>query len=70
MLYEELRQVAKDGDVMFLTVNKKDTLSRITSFFTRSKYTHAAFLFWFKDRLMVVESTTHGGLRIVTAALS
>ena len=68
MFYEELREKAKDGDIMFLTVNKKNILSRITSFFTRSKFTHAAFLFWYKDRLMVVESTTHGGMRIVTAS--
>lgn len=68
MTYDELRRVAKDGDIFFLTVDKKNTLSRLTSFFTGSKFTHAAFLFWFKERLMVVESTTHGGLRIVTAS--
>lgn len=68
MLYEELREKAKDGDIMFLTVDKKNILSRITSFFTKSKFTHAAFLFWYHNRLMVVESTTHGGMRIVTAS--
>lgn len=68
MTYEELRKIAKDGDIFFLTVDKKNFLSRTTSFFTKSKFTHAAFLFWYKDRLMVVESTTHGGMRIVTAS--
>ncbi len=66
--YDELRAVAMDGDIMFLTVNKKDFLSRLTSWFTKSPFTHAAFLFWYKGRLMVVESTTHGGIRIVQAS--
>lgn len=66
--YDELRSVARDGDVFFLHVDKKNVLSRTTSFFTKSPLTHAAFLFWYKDRLMVCESTTHGGSRIVTAS--
>lgn len=68
MTYDEIRAIAKDGDVIFLTVNKKDCLSRLTSWFTRSPYTHAAFVFWYKERLMIVESTTHGGSRIVQAS--
>ncbi len=69
MTYDELRSIAKDGDVIFLTVNKKDYLSRLTSWFTKSPYTHAAFVFWFKDRLMLIESTTHGGSRISFASV-
>lgn len=69
MKYEEIRNIAKDGDIIFLTVDKKNILSRITSWFTKSPYTHAAFLFWYKNRLMVSESTTHGGLRIVQASM-
>ena len=68
MTYDEIRGVAKDGDVIFLTVNKSDWMSRLTSWFTKSPYTHAAFVFWFKDRLMLIESTTHGGIRIVQAS--
>ncbi len=68
MNYQEIRSIAKDGDVIFLVVNKKDWMSRLTSFFTKSPYTHAAFVFWYKDRLMLVESTTHGGIRIVQAS--
>lgn len=68
LTYEELRLIAKDGDVFFLHVDKKNILSRITAFFTKSPLTHAAFLFWYKDRLMVCESTTHGGTRIATAS--
>lgn len=66
--YNEVRAMAMDGDIMFLTVNKKDYLSRLTSWFTKSQFTHAAFLFWYHNRLMVVESTTHGGIRIVQAS--
>jgi len=66
--YDEVRAMAMDGDIMFLTVNKKDYLSRLTSWFTKSPFTHAAFLFWYHGRLMVVESTTHGGIRIVQAS--
>lgn len=68
MNYTEIRKIAKDGDVIFLTVNKKDWMSRLTSMWTKSPYTHAAFVFWYKDRLMTVESTTHGGIRIVQAS--
>jgi hypothetical protein len=63
-----MRNKAVDGDVIFLTVNRNDILSRVTSWFTKSPYTHAAFVFWYKSRLMVVESTTHGGIRIVQAS--
>jgi len=68
MTYDEVRETAKDGDIIFLTVNKKDILSRTTSFFTKSPYTHAAVVFWYSDRLFVVESTTHGGIRVVLAS--
>ena len=68
MNYDQIRSVAKDGDIIFLTVDKKNILSRTTSWFTKSPYTHVAFLFWYKERLMLVESTTHGGIRIVQAS--
>lgn len=68
MNYETFRASAKDGDLLFLTVNKKNILSRITSFFTGSPFTHVAFVFWYKERLMLVESTTNGGIRIVSAS--
>lgn len=68
MNYETFRKEAKDGDILFLTVNKKNILSRITSFFTKSPFTHAAFVFWYRERLMLVESTTNGGIRIVFAS--
>lgn len=68
MNYDTIRTIANDGDVIFLTVNKKDILSRTTSFFTKSPYTHAAFVFWYSERLFIVESTTHGGIRVVLAS--
>ena len=69
MDYTQLREQAKSGDVIFLTVDKKNILSRTTAYFTKSQYTHAAFVFWYKHRLMIVESTTHGGIRIVQASV-
>lgn len=68
MDYNTVRSIAKDGDILFLTVDKSNILSRTTSFFTKSPFTHACFCFWYKDRLMIVESTTHGGIRIVLAS--
>lgn len=68
MNYTQIREIAQDGDIMFLRVDKRNILSRTTSWFTNSPYTHAAFLFWYKNRLMIVESTTHGGIRIVQAS--
>lgn len=68
MTYDEVRKIANDGDIIFLTVDKRNILSKITSFVTKSVYTHVAFVFWYKDRLLLIESTTHGGIRIVHAS--
>jgi hypothetical protein len=68
MNYDETRSIAKDGDLIFLTVNKHDYMSRLTSWATNSPFTHVAFVFWYKERLMIVESTTQGGTRIVQAS--
>ena len=69
MTYDEVRSQVKDGDIIFITVNKTDYLSRLTSWFTKSPYTHAAFVFWLNNRLMVLESTTNGGSRISFASV-
>jgi len=68
MNYSDVRATAQDGDVFFLHVDKKNILSRLTAFVTKSKITHAGFLFWYQGRLLVAESTTHGGSRIATAS--
>ena len=71
--YSEVRQKAHNGDVIFLHVDKKNILSRITSKFTGSPLTHSAILFWVViggiRRLMLIESTTNGGIRIVQASI-
>ena len=66
--YDEFRAQAQDGDVFFLHVDKSNWLSRLTAAVTKSTFTHAAFVFWYKGRLLVAESTTHGGSRIATAS--
>ena len=68
MKYEEVRAVAKDGDIIFLHVDKRNLLSRLTAYVTKSTLTHAAFVFWYEGRLLLAESTTHGGSRIATAS--
>ena len=71
--YSEVRQKAHNGDVIFLHVDRKNILSRITSKFTGSPLTHSAILFWVViggiRRLMLIESTTNGGIRIVQASI-
>jgi hypothetical protein len=69
MTYEEIRKSAEDGDLIFLSFDKGNILSRITSFTTQSMFTHVAILFWYRERSMLVESTTHGGLRVVNASV-
>lgn len=68
MNYNEVRDLAKDGDILFFHVDKTHFLSRLVSWFTKSPYTHVGFLFWFKDRLMLLDSGTKGGSRIVFAS--
>lgn len=69
MNYEQLRETVKNGDIVFLTIDKKSLFSRLTGFVTSSTLTHVCFVFWFRERLMLVESTTHGGVRIVNASI-
>ncbi len=68
MNYNEVRAIAKDGDILFFHVDRKYFLSRLVSRFTKSPYTHVGFLFWFKDRLMLLDSGTKGGSRIIFAS--
>lgn len=66
--YREVRSMAKDGDIIFFHVDKTHFLSKLVSFVTKSPYTHVGFLFWFKDRLMILDSGTKGGSRIILAS--
>jgi len=68
MNYDEIRSIAKDGDVLFFHVDKRHFLSKLVSWFTKSQYTHVGFVFWFKNRLMLLDSGTKGGSRIVLAS--
>lgn len=68
MNYKEVRSIAKDGDVLFFHVDKGRILSRLVSWVSKSTYTHVGFVFWFKDRLMLLDSGTKGGPRIILAS--
>jgi hypothetical protein len=68
MNYNEIRSIAKDGDILFFHVDKRRFLSKLVSWFTKSQYTHVGFVFWFKNRLMLVDSGIKGGPRIILAS--
>jgi len=68
MNYSEVRAIAKDGDILFFHVDRRHFLSKLVSWFTKSQYTHVGFVFWFKNRLMLLDSGTKGGPRIVLAS--
>lgn len=68
LTYDQVRETAKDGDILFFYVDKRFFLSKLVSWFTKSPYTHVGFLFWFKDRLMLLDSGTKGGPRIILAS--
>jgi hypothetical protein len=68
MNYNEMRSIAKDGDILFFHVDKRHFLSKLVSWFTKSQYTHVGFVFWFKNRLMLVDSGIKGGPRIILAS--
>lgn len=68
MNYDEIRAIAKDGDLLFFHVDRRHFLSKLVSWFTKSQYTHVGFVFWFKDRLMLLDSGTQGGSRIILAS--
>ena len=68
MNYNEIRSIAKDGDILFFHVDKRRFLSKLVSWFTKSQYTHVGFVFWFKNRLMLIDSGIKGGSRIILAS--
>lgn len=68
LTYERMREIAVDGDIIFLK-KTKNIMEGLISWATKSPYTHTAFVFWYKERLMLIESTIHGGIRIVQASV-
>lgn len=68
MNYDQLRAVAQDGDVVFIK-NGTTPWAWLISAWTDSPYSHAMFVFWYADRLLVAEASPHGGTRIVSASV-
>lgn len=68
LTYEQIREIAADGDIIFLK-KSRNIVERLVSWATRSPYTHVAFVFWYNQRLLLIESTIHGGIRIVQASV-
>lgn len=73
MTYDEFRKLAQNGDLLFLEVDQNDILSKIggtiVSWATGSTFSHVAMVFWYKDRLMLVESAPSSGVRLVNASI-
>src|SRR6476646_6406690 len=70
--YEEYRNIAKDGDVIFLRGSQTSLIQRLIMFATGSVHCHVAFAFWVmindRPRLMLVESQGNTRRRILTAS--
>lgn len=66
--YDEIRNLVKDGDVVF-TSKRKTLVGWFIRLFTRSNYSHVGFAFWMhaagQDRLMMVEAQGGAKRRIV-----
>lgn len=54
MLYEEVRHLIEDGDLIAVH-EKKGILAALTRFFTRSPVTHTGTAFWMDDVLWMAE---------------
>lgn len=61
--YKEIREQIQDGDILLCSGNYP--LSQLIKKVTNSQYSHVAFVLWFNDRLMVLESVESVGVRMV-----
>jgi hypothetical protein len=57
-MYVEARSRFLDGDTILF--RGKSAISRIIEWVTDSPYSHAGLVFWWDDRLMVLEASSHG----------
>ena len=68
MLYNDARQLIKNGDILACTGN--ELFSKAIKFFTKSKYSHVGIAFWLKTiegfdyRLFILEAVDGAGVRI------
>lgn len=72
LTYERVREVAKDGDIVFVHGSWKRPLQAIVMFFTRSKFSHCFIVFWVEThtgrRLLLVEAQGGTKRRILNAS--
>ncbi|AJE53924.1 hypothetical protein DI243_12315 [Paenibacillus polymyxa] len=61
--YQNIRDQIKNGD--FLICSGNGPMSELIKKVTNSPYSHVAFIMWFHDRLMVLESVETIGVRMV-----
>jgi hypothetical protein len=67
MNYHTARSLAQDGDIFFLG-GTGTWAQRIISLVTTSEYVHCGIVFWYQGRLLIAESNTGGGTRVVSAS--
>lgn len=70
--YQDYRQVAQDGDIVFVCGSWKSIIQAIIMFFTGSRYVHVFLAFWMTTnnsrRLMVVEAQGGSKRRIISCS--
>lgn len=69
-LYEDVRQVVRDGDIVFIHGSWNRPIQALIMFFTGSEFSHCAIAFWIDTpsgkRLMCVEAQGMSRRRILT----
>lgn len=66
MTYEEIRKIAKTGDVLLL--QGTSFISKIIRVFTAQQFSHAALLWWWNDGLYIAEMYEGIGFQIMPAS--
>lgn len=72
LTYEQVREIAEDGDIVFVHGSWKRPLQAAIMFLTRSEYSHCFIVFWVQThtgrRLLVVEAQGGTKRRILNAS--
>ncbi len=67
--YEQYRDIAQDGDIIFIRGVKNSFVQSVIMFFTDSPYSHVGIAFWAiindSPRLMIVEAQGGSNRRII-----
>lgn len=74
--YEEIRPLVKNGDVVFFSSHKrfgdwfiKKWSDLVIAGSEKSQFSHIGFSYWLENRLMLLEASFKGGVRMVPMSL-